>query len=92
MATTRQRKQTVKTVPLPLPESLPVNAPTTPTEEGVGFINDAELLRRIPVCKATLKNWRTRGWLPYIKAGARILYHWPTVRAALLRRQREAAA
>ncbi len=54
------------------------------------IITEAELLRRLPVCKRTLHNWRIVGILPFIKAGKkRVLYHWPSVMGAMLRMQRE---
>jgi len=53
------------------------------------LINEQELLKRLPVCRRTLVNWRVSGVLPYIRprGARRILYHWPSVQAALLRHQ-----
>lgn len=53
-----------------------------------GFIDQAELLRRLPVSRRTLFNWRVSGKLPFVSLGRKTLYHWPTVEAALLRMQR----
>lgn len=52
-----------------------------------GFLEETELLNRIPVCRKTLFNLRRARKIPYIKLGSRNLYHWPTVEAALLRMQ-----
>ena len=53
------------------------------------IIDEACLLKRIPVCKRTLQNLRASGHLPYIKlpGSRRILYHWESVKAALVRQQ-----
>lgn len=52
------------------------------------FIDEAEVLRRLPISRRTLFNWRTRGKIPYVAIGRRILFHWPSVSEALLRVQR----
>ena len=55
------------------------------------FIDESELLRRLPISRRTAANWRVAGKLPFVRlAGRRLLYHWPTVSAALLRAQRNA--
>lgn len=52
------------------------------------FIDEQELLRRLPVSRRTLFNWRTTGRIPSVRLGGRrILFHWPSVEAALLRHQ-----
>jgi hypothetical protein len=52
------------------------------------FISEAELLARIPISRRTLFDWRRAGKIPYVAvAGRRILFHWPSVEQALLRRQ-----
>jgi len=56
--------------------------------EPAGFVNEQTLLGRIPVCRRTLKNWRDAGKIPFVKISARVLYHLPSVEAALLRQQR----
>ena len=71
-----------------LPNSDPA---TTPGPSAEAFIDQSEMLKRLPICAGTLKNWRKRELIPYAKLGARIVYHWPTVEAALLRRQRGAS-
>ncbi len=53
-----------------------------------GFIDEKQLLARLPVSRRTLFNWRTTGKIPSIKIGRRILYHLPSVEAALLRQQK----
>jgi hypothetical protein len=52
-----------------------------------GFLTEAELQTKIPVCRRTISYWRKQGKLPFIKFGKRILFHWPTVEGALLRHQ-----
>lgn len=63
---------------------LPQNAP--PGE--AGFIDEKELLKRLPVSRRTLFSWRTTGKIPSVRLGGRrVLFHWPSVEAALLRKQ-----
>jgi hypothetical protein len=53
------------------------------------FINEKQLLAKLPISRRTLFNWRTSGKIPYVRPGGRrILFHWPSVEAALLRLQR----
>jgi predicted DNA-binding transcriptional regulator AlpA len=60
----------------------------TPAGEG-GFIDEKQLLARLPVSRRTLFNWRKTGKIPCVRLGGRrILFHWPSVEAALLRHQR----
>ena len=55
----------------------------------VGFIDEKQLLARLPVSRRTLFNWRRTGKIPCVRLGGRrILFHWPSVEAALLRHQR----
>lgn len=56
----------------------------------VGFVDEADLLRRLPVSRRTLHNWRATGKLPFVRVpgSRRLLYFWPNVEAALLRLQR----
>jgi predicted site-specific integrase-resolvase len=59
----------------------------TPIAE-TGFINQKQLLARLPISRRTLFNWRTSGKIPSVRlGGGRILFHWPSVEAALLREQ-----
>lgn len=53
-----------------------------------GFIDERQLLARLPISRRTLGNWKAKGILPYIKIGRRCLYDWESVQGALLRRQR----
>ena len=53
-----------------------------------GFIDEKQLLARLPISRGTLGNWKAKGLLPYIKIGSRCLYDWASVQGALLRRQR----
>jgi hypothetical protein len=53
------------------------------------FINEKQLLERLPISRRTLFSWRTSGKIPSVRLGGRrILFHWPSVEAALLRYQR----
>lgn len=54
---------------------------------GAGFIDEKELLRRIPVSRRTAFTWVQNGKLPCVKINRRKLFHWPTVERALLRQQ-----
>jgi hypothetical protein len=56
-----------------------------------GLIDQPEFLNRVPVSRKTEYNWRIAGKIPFIKIGKRVLYHWPSVEAALLRMQRNVA-
>ena len=54
-----------------------------------GFIGQKQLLARLPISRRTLYNWRRAGKIPSVRIGGRrILFHWPSVEAALLRHQR----
>jgi hypothetical protein len=53
-----------------------------------GFLNQKQLLARLPISRRTLFNWRMTGKIPCVRLGGRrILFHWPSVEAALLRHQ-----
>ena len=53
------------------------------------FIDEKQLLARLPVSRRTLFSWRTSGKIPFVRLGGRrILFHWPSVETALLRYQR----
>jgi hypothetical protein len=42
----------------------------------------------LPISRRTLFNWRMTGKIPCVRLGGRrILFHWPSVEAALLRYQ-----
>jgi hypothetical protein len=58
------------------------------TAETPGFINEKELLKRIPVSRRTAFTWVQNGKLPCVKIGRRKIFHWASVEAALLRLQR----
>jgi len=54
-----------------------------------GFIDEKQLLKLLPVSRRTLFSWRTTGKIPYVRLGGRrVLFHWPSVEAALLRMQK----
>lgn len=56
------------------------------------FIGETELLKRLPISRRTLFNWRERGKIPFVRlpGSKRLLFHWPSVEAALLRQQKGA--
>ena len=59
----------------------------TSSSEG-GFIDEKQLLAKLPISRRTLFNWRASGKIPCVRLGGRrILFHWPSVEAALLRYQ-----
>jgi hypothetical protein len=60
---------------------------TAPPSE-TAFIDERELLRRIPVSRRTAFTWVQNGKLPCVKINRRKLFHWPSVEQALLRQQR----
>lgn len=60
----------------------------TATPEDADFIDTEAVLRRLPICRKTLHNWRRDNKIPYIQTGRRVIYHWPSVQSALLRLQR----
>jgi hypothetical protein len=64
------------------------NAQQTAPASGEGFLDEKQILARLPVSRRTLFNWRASGKIPSIKIGRRCLYHGPSVDAALLRLQR----
>jgi hypothetical protein len=62
----------------------------TPSIE-TSFIDEEQLLARLPICRRTLFKWRISGKIPCVRLGGRrILFHWPSVEAALLRHQHPA--
>jgi hypothetical protein len=72
----------------------PENAPCMHLESdraptsAAGFLNQKQLLARLPISRRTLFNWRMTGKIPCVRLGGRrILFHWPSIEAALLRYQ-----
>jgi hypothetical protein len=60
---------------------------TAPASEE-SFLDEKQLLNKIPISRRTAFNWVRQGKLPCLKIGRRKLFHWPSVEAALLRLQR----
>jgi hypothetical protein len=52
------------------------------------FMDEKQLLAKLPISRRTLGNWKAKGIIPHIKIGRRCLYDWASVQGALLRRQR----
>jgi predicted DNA-binding transcriptional regulator AlpA len=55
------------------------------------FIDEKELLTRLPICRRTVFNWIRQGKLPCVKIGRRKIFHWKSCEEALLRLQRKTA-
>jgi predicted DNA-binding transcriptional regulator AlpA len=60
----------------------------TVTASEESFLDEKQLLNKIPISRRTAFNWVRQGKLPCLKIGRRKLFHWPSVEAALLRLQR----
>ena len=60
----------------------------TASASGESFLDEKQILTRLPVSRRTLFNWRASGKIPFVRLGRRNLFHWPSVEAALLRLQR----
>ena len=67
----------------------PLATASEPTRDKPGFIDQHELLLRLPVSRRTLANWRNSGKLPFVRlpGSRRLLFDWESVRTALLRTQ-----
>jgi predicted DNA-binding transcriptional regulator AlpA len=52
------------------------------------FLDEKELLRRLPISRRTLWNWRHQKKIPSIAIGRRVLYCWDSVAEALRRLER----
>jgi hypothetical protein len=59
--------------------------------EPAGLWDTRQLLARVPISRRTLHARIKDGKIPAIKLGKRLLFHPPSVEAALLRLQRGAA-
>jgi hypothetical protein len=64
-----------------------LDVPGEGVRDETGFIDEKQLLARLPISRRTLGTWKARGIIPFIKIGRRCLYDWPNVKGALLRRQ-----
>jgi hypothetical protein len=73
-------------------ENAAMNSESKQTPSGeAGFIDEKQLLVKLPISRRTLFNWRASGKIPCVRLGGRrILFHWPSVEAALLRCQHPA--
>jgi len=59
-----------------------------PDQRSGDIIDTDELSQRLGVCRRTIKTQRDNGSIPFIRLGRSVRFHWPTIEAALLRRQR----
>jgi excisionase family DNA binding protein len=57
-------------------------------DQSSGILTTREVLKRLRISRRTLHTHVLQGAIPAIKLGRRTLFHWPTIEAALLRRQR----
>lgn len=53
------------------------------------FMLAPEVAKRLHVCPHTLIEWGRAGKLPFIKLNRKTLWHWPSVKEALLKMQHE---
>lgn len=75
-----------------LNESGPGQSGAGETASRVGFLNEKQLLEKVPVSRRTLFSWRAQNKIPWIQMGGRVLFDWESVRNALLRQQRNGGA
>jgi hypothetical protein len=68
-----------------------INCKIGENQQQADFINEHELLGRVPISRRTLYTWRDKGTIPYIKGARRVIYFWPSVRESLLRLQKGGA-
>lgn len=78
-----------KTASLPVATIPQQDNATQPTASEVkpGFLDFPGLCDRVPLGERTLREHIAEGRIPHIRlpGGRRLLFHWPTVQAALLR-------
>ena len=60
----------------------------TPEKGFKDFLDEKEMLTRLPISRRTLQNWRQANKIPSIKIGRRVLFCWDNVAAALRRLER----
>lgn len=52
------------------------------------FLTTSQLQKNhLPLSRRSIYDWRMKGIIPSVQVGGKILFHWPSVEAALLRRQ-----
>jgi predicted DNA-binding transcriptional regulator AlpA len=56
------------------------------------FLSEKELLKRLPISRRTLWNWRHQKKIPAIVIGRRVLFCWENVSAALRRLEKGVGA
>ena len=59
-----------------------------PQEVDRTFLTTTQLQKVLPLSRRSIFEWRKKGIIPSIQIGSKILYHGPSVEAALLRRQK----
>ena len=79
----------LRTLQIQVPPSTQPPANPEPSQPGgPNFIAEMQLLEKLSISRRTLFQWRRSGKIPSAKLGRRVLYHWPSVEATLLRCQR----
>jgi hypothetical protein len=58
-----------------------------PQEGDRTFLTTSQLQKILPLSRRTIFEWRKKEIIPSIQVGSKILFHGPSVEAALLRRQ-----
>jgi excisionase family DNA binding protein len=61
----------------------PMAAQARPAVQREGYITKDEVARRLKKTGRTVENWQRRGFIPFVKVGASVLYRWEDVVAAL---------
>jgi hypothetical protein len=57
------------------------------------FVTTAELQRdSLPLSRRAIFDWRQKKIIPYVQVGSKVLFHLPSVEAALVRLQKGVAA
>jgi excisionase family DNA binding protein len=60
----------------------PTGSPVAPAP-GEEYLTKLELAQRLHKTTRTIENWCKAGLIPFVKLGRSVLYHWPTVVAAI---------
>jgi excisionase family DNA binding protein len=60
---------------------------TTNEPQEEGFVNKADLAKRLGLKNRTIDNWMNAGFIPYMKIGKTVRFYWPEVKKSLLKLQ-----
>ncbi len=72
---------------MPMKKSNAVLLPELPKGNQKEFLDTDELLALLPISIRTLRLWRKQEVIPFRKIGRRVIFHYPSVRASLLKMQ-----